>query len=285
VHYEVRGPATSQAGRVLFAQAAFWFDPDQASADLREDAERVAAAVGPHKKAFESIEGWENRHQFATGNYSVRLLDAERALGKPFEESEPILMEFAVGAVAENWPAYVRWVLEDVAWTWDAIVLISVEWSPMATRLGYSARENERIDLIRNFGLPLTLEEVTIEPSKMESPPELLIEFLRRVIAITVAIPGFVIGLGIALFVCAVAAPFTRYRAIRSLGLLAAVIHGSIFAVSAATLSLARYVVPIDPLILVAGVLIVHAISAAVRRAWSPRADALGPTPHEAGAA
>jgi hypothetical protein len=285
-HYEVRGPASSQAGRVLFAQAAFWFDPDQARADLREDAERVAAAVRPHKKAFKSIKGWANRHNFATNNYPVRLLAAERALGKPFEESEPILMEFAVGAMAENWPAYMRWVLEDVAWTWEATVLESAKWSPTTTRLSYRDRENERIDLIRNFELPLTLEEVTIEPSRMESPPELLIEFLRHMIAITVAIPGLVIGLGIALFACAIAAPFTRHRTIRGLGLLAAVIHGSIFAISAATLSIPRYVVPIDPLILVAGVLMAHAISAAVRHAWSPPADALGPTTsREAGAA
>jgi hypothetical protein len=88
-----------------------------------------------------------------------------------------------------------------------------------------------------------------------------------------------VIGLGAALFVCAVVAPFTRRNAIRGLGLLAVFVHFPIIAVSATTLSIPRYVVPIDPLVLVAGVLVAHAICMALRRSWSGRADAVGRGP------
>ena len=265
VHNELRGPgATSQMGRILFGQVAFLFDPLSVAPRYAEEAQAIAAVLAPHLDEMDAQPNWRDRHAFSTRDYAARLNAVDAALtagsAPEFRVREAMLLEFAVGTIARRPAAYLGWVIEDAAWSWQANVLTGVR-VPTATEFAsYNDRRAERVNSIEQYGLPLAVEQTTLEEARLNGPAAQVIDLGRRMISLVVGVPGVVPALGMLLLVTALAAPFVASATLRGLGFLGAIVHGAILLVSATSGFIPRYAIPTDPLVLVAGIIAIHAI-------------------------
>lgn len=263
VQNEVRGPdAATQTGRILLAQVGLRFDPRVARPEHRADAERIAAALAPHKAAFDTLSSWNDRHAFAVHDYADRLNAVDAALGAGPPRNAPLdgamLLELALDTIAARPVKYLRWVVEDVVWSWWTNVFASLA-RPPAIDLGwYADRPGERAELIRRFALPLTMQQVTLPEGRILAPAGRAVDLARRMLEAVAGVGLLVVGFGAFLLVAAIAAPFSSSLTLRGLGLLGAMVHGAIMVISATTAPIDRYVAPTDPLLLVAAVIALH---------------------------
>ena len=261
IHAQVRGPAAiSQTGRILFGQVALRFDPGTARDEYRADAERLAAAVAPFRTELEALPGWSDRHRFAVRNYPDRLEAVDAMLratpGRDPRYDARMLAGLALDSVVARPGAYLRWVLEDVVWSWRTNVCASLALPPAVALGWYADVPEERDRLIRRFSLPLTVEQVTIVEERVSSPAARAVDLLRRVLDAVFGFAPLLLLLGVALLIAVVVAPFSASPTVRALGLLGAMVHGAVTVISATTAPIDRYMAPTDPLLLVAAVLL-----------------------------
>lgn len=262
-HQRWRGPATlSQTGRILFGQVALRFDPQAVRPEYRADAERLAAAVAPYRTGFEALPEWTDRHAFASQNQPYRLNAVDAALAAdPTRDDRAdarMLLGIATDTILARPFAYLRWVLEDVAWSWHTNVCAMLR-TPPAVALGWYADDAEkRGRLIERFSMPVTAQQVTIADARALAPPARAVDLLRRALNAVFGLDALRIALAVLLLVALVAAPFAASATVRAIGLLAAMLFGAVGAVSATTSAIDRYMAPTDPLLFVAAVLIVH---------------------------
>lgn len=261
----VRGPGfPSQAGRVLFGQVAFLFDPARVSPEDRPIAEQIAEALAPHRAGLEAQPGWMARHAFSTDDYSQRLRDVDNVLRqdgtRDFAESEALLMGFARDTILQELPAYVTWVAEDVAWAWQTKVLYLVRSGPQNDLLAYSLHEANRAEIIDDFNLPFEANQVGLDERAAAGLAGEFIDLLRRCLALIFTSPGLVPLVGILFLVAALAAPFASSPVIRAVGLIGITVHLSVLMTSAVTLFIVRYALHTDPLVIVGLILMIHGV-------------------------
>lgn len=262
-HRQWRGPAAlSQTGRILFGVVALRLDPESVRPEYRADAERLAAAVAPYRREMESLPTWSERHEYASRNQPDRLTAADAALAsRPSRDpaaDAALLLGIAADTVTAHPAAYLRWVIEDVAWNWSTNVCAMLR-TPTAVALGwYADNPEERERLIARFSMPLTMEQVTIADARAGSVPARAVDLLRRVLDAVFGCAPLRLALAVLLLVAIVAAPFAASPTVRAIGLLGAMQYGAIGAISATTSAIDRYMAPTDPLLFVAAVLVVH---------------------------
>jgi hypothetical protein len=264
-HHLVRGPGPpSQAGRILFGQVAFLFDPADTAPEDRRVAEAIGESLAPHRAEFEAQGSWRDRHSFATNNYSQRVTDVDRILysgeNLSFVDGEAILMKFSRIAIQNNILLYAQWVAEDIIWAWLTKVLYSIRIGPENAFSEYSLTEADRSELIERFDLTLTEDQVSVDDRAASGPAGQFIDLVRRCLALVFTLPGLVPVLGVLLLVAAVVGPFSSSILLRTLGLIGATVHLSVAMTSAATLFLVRYALPTDPLVIVGLILMIHGV-------------------------
>lgn len=265
VHHAVRGPgAPSQAGRLIFGQVAFLFDPADASQDDRVIAGEIFNALAPHRSQFDAQAGWVSKHSFSVNNYSERVTDVDRVLYQrsnlKFFEGEAILIRLSINTIINNPLSYLKWVAEDVWWAWWTKILYSIRSGPQNGLADYSADEAGRRELIDRFSLAVTESQVSLDEDAAAGPAGQFIDLVRRCFALIFMLPGLVPALGAALLIAAFVGPFSSSILLRCLGLIGVTVHLSVAMTSAATLFLVRYALPTDPLVIAGLVLMIHGV-------------------------
>ena len=281
-HHLVRGPGPpSQAGRVLFGQVAFLFDPADTAPEDRRVAEEIGKSLAPHRSEFEAQGSWLDRHSFATNNYAQRVTDVDRILysleNLSFAEGEAILMKFSRIAIKNRLASYAQWVAEDILWVWSTKVLYSIRSGPENELSDYRLNEAGRRALIERFDLALTEDQVSVDNHAAAGPAGQFIDLVRRCFALVFTLPGLVPFLGVLLLVAAIVGPFSTSILLRTLGLIGATVHLSVAMTSAATLFLVRYALPTDPLVIVGLILMIHGLVVWFRRRRRDQLDGKRP--------
>jgi hypothetical protein len=274
IEHALRKPgAVSQTGRILFAQVGLRFEPEMASPERRADAELVAAAIAPDRAELDALTGWQERHAFWVDNYAQRMTHVDEALcrdpSRDASADAALLKQLALDTVAARPGAYLRWVIEDAAWSWRTNVLTSLS-RPTVVELGwYADLPDERVTLIRRFALPLTVDEVTLHEGRPLAPPFRAVDLSRRMLDAVLGASALVWAFGAFLLVAVVAAPFSSSLTLRGLGLLGAIVHGAVTLVSATTASIDRYAIPTDPVLLVAAIIALHGVQQRLALRWT----------------
>jgi len=261
----VRGPGfPSQAGRVLFGQVAFLFDPARVAPEDRPIAEGIAEALAPHRAGLDAQSGWMARHAFASADYPQRLVDVDLVLNRQgsrdFRANEALLMRLARDTIGQNFSAYLAWVAEDVAWVWRTKVLYMTRSASHIELAIYGQQAATRLARIERSDLPLTVEQVSIDERAATGPGAEVVNLIGRCLALIFTIPGLVPLLGALLLVAALAAPFVSSPLIRAVGLIGAIVHLSVAMTSAVTLFIERYALHTDPLVIVGLILMIHGV-------------------------
>lgn len=267
----VRGPGfPSQAGRVLFGQVAFLFDPARVAPEDRPIAEEIAEALAPHRAGLDAQSGWMARHAFASAGYPQRLADVDLVLNRQgsrdFQANEALLMRLARGTIGQNPSAYLAWVAEDVAWVWRTKVLYMTRSASHNELAIYGQQASSRLALIDRFDLPLTAEQVSLDERAATGLGAQVVTLIGRCLALIFTIPGLVPLIGALLLAAALAAPFVSSPLIRAVGLIGAIVHLSVAMTSAVTLFIERYALHTDPLVIVGLILMIHGLVAWFRQ-------------------
>lgn len=258
-----------QTGRILFAQVALHFEPASARPEHRADAARIAAALAPLQATFAALPTWSERHQFAVRSYPDRLSAVDGVLADEMARDPAAasreLVALTIDSIIARPGAIVRWVVEDVVWSWHTNVLTALA-LPSAVDLGwYADRPDERAALIKRFKLPLGEGDVTLTEGRVSTPAGRAVDLLRRTLDAVFGFRPLILSLGAVLLAAFVAAPFSASPTVRALGLLGALVHGATAMISATTAPIPRYVVPTDPLLLVAAVVALEGLRQSVR--------------------
>jgi hypothetical protein len=279
VNQYVRGTdQQSQLGRVLFAQVSLHFDPAYVEEADRELVQAVHQALRPFQSEYSRTDGWLGRYRYSMMTYNARVRAAEAAL-RPFlekgvgsnnfrfEQLDPPQLRFFFATVLHNPTGYLRSVTEQLygAWTEGIFPYRRTTFDYLQ---GEAAASEGRMQLLARYRLPLTPEQIQVDPAKAQSSIFAPIDQLDlgywafrdylfggwpMRVWITVVV-------GVITLFAIPAGLFVRSSHILALGYLGVIIHGSVVLVAMTTVFIARYALPVEPLMLAAALITGHGL-------------------------
>ncbi|MDB5579944.1 MAG: Pectate lyase [Bradyrhizobium sp.] len=280
----VRGStAQSQVGRILFPQVALIFEPTYAAPEDREMAEVIETALKPHQAKYRSATDLTSRFVFSYSNFNSWLSDSDAAVyarfvaidtaAKGTADSSTFFRRIEALYVRLFWRTlwndpvgYLRIVRDQMIGAWQGSILLyrapvlalikneenSGSWKPAA---------------LKTWGVSLGSGQITPDTKRLESWAGSIIEFLDKVLTRIQKERWLVYVAGLASLI---AIPLSlRSGASRhtiALGYCGALLHGSAFLTGTTTVFYYRYALPVDPVLLVAGVIAADAMVRAVAR-------------------
>ena len=274
INVSVRGNSTpSQMGRVLFPTVAFLFEPQFVTGPYRELVPTIEEALKPHREVYGNTSERAARVAYLTDDYNFRLLAMDMALDEKmavrekcgasgrrcwFELKEPVYLSLFISTIVNRPFGYANLVFEQIVEAWRTGILIASD--PFGSK--YLAEANDlptRLELIQKWGVPLADEEVRLRPDLLDGFAGQFVEmfdagyrFIReqRWLVYLIGIVTLM-AIPIAIFFCRDSIYWL------ALGYCGVVIHGSILLAAAVTVFIPRYAVPVDPMILVSGAIII----------------------------
>jgi hypothetical protein len=264
-NYGVRGnSAAAQTGRVLFPHVAFLFEPRFASEQNRRYADAVEQILAPRRAAHDKAKDRAARIFYAMQDYNSRLNAMDDGLDRVcFEETverctfatrEAVYWQFFLATVRHKTGEYVRMVAEGMIEAWrlrimDAHNSFVQEYTLQANNQAL------RMDIVRFFDLPVSAEDVTLTPTLAKEYPGKYLELLDSFRVFIRAQRWLIYLVGIVTLLAIPVSLFTQSPHWLALGYCGTIIHGAIILTSIATVFIPRYAVPIDPVVLLAGVI------------------------------
>ena len=266
----VRGqPGQSILGFALFPAIGHLFEPANAPADETGVAQAVYDALATYRTTM-AQSGLDARFR-ETRNFfnerSRRIRIAMRDARMSVRQMNDVLFRYCLSAIASKPAGYAEHILTQVygAWKWD--VLTNWGATPAWFKLLVNDVHASLLPVFKNIELPRSAAPVPLE--RFEVGPGRLVGFYDTGFKVLRSMRWAILAIGAFTFVAMFAA-LTVFRGSRhwlALGYLGVLIHGSLFLVAAATVVIPRYVLPVDPLLIVAGVLILDlAVGAALDR-------------------
>jgi hypothetical protein len=284
----IRGNSVpSQMGRVMFPTVAFLFEPQFATGPYQEFAPAIEKGLKEHREGYAKSPGWVEQVAFSLSDYNSRLAAMDAALdetclasGKTcsLELKERVYLNLFLSTVFSRPLDYATLVGEQMVEAWRIWIFAGYDHF-RNTYLQAASNAPLRLAQIQLLKLPMSGEETRLRPGLIDAFPGRLIEVFdegyrsirgqRWLIYLT----GFVtlIAIPIAMF-------FRRDSAYwLSLGYCGIMIHGSILLTTAVSVFLDRYAVPVDPVILVSGAIIIgRLVSWSLSKIGQLEASALG---------
>lgn len=300
----VRGTSSqSLTGTIVFPTVSHLFEPSYAAPEENEIAREVYAALQPHRESLAKLSGIEARYRHARDTFNTRAADIWgvlnkhiptaaldgtselRKLGKalPNQLTEVhkwmngIEFRFAQATIVNRPIGYVETVLTQAAGAWGWEVFTSWGTTPDWFASQVDALHAEAIATIQHNNLDVPLEAAAPAPQRFLSTTGRTLAIFDAGLALMLKGRDLFVGIGALAFAAIFATLAFRHRLTPqalALGYLGVLIHGAVFLIAAVTVVIPRYVLAIDPVVLVAGVLVVDMLIAAASVRLRPH----GPT-------
>ena len=265
VNLAIRGSAVqSQTGRVLFPHVAFLFEPQFVSSQHEKSALAVQEALKQRRTEYEASKDREARVFYSMNDYNRRIGAIEFALdgvcrsetGRACDEPvrEALLRDFFYRTITNRPASYCAMVLDILIEAWRGRIMDAWSGFYYDYRLEAAARPT-RLEQIRANQLPLTPEDITLSPRLTERWQGAVVAKLdsTRVFLHNHRWPLYLAGA--VSFLAMFVALFTRSGHWLALGYCGVIIHGGMIMTAAVTVFIPRYALPIDIVVLVAGVI------------------------------
>jgi len=285
INFFVRGNGSqSQVGRPLFPHVAFLFEPAFLPAEQREYAEAIDRAIAQRRIEYLAS---DNPVRYSANDFNRRLDAMDAAVqqvcksqtGKhcPFAVLDRLYVDAFLATVRRKPVAYLSMVTDVLMEAWSPSTML-VPGRRFNEEYRQTATDPAQAALLRSYRLPLTLEDITARLRPTPTFIERAVDFIDDWrIKLTLKSRWLIFLVGAASALAAVLAlVWSRFAALGYCGVL---IHGSMLLVAATTAFIPRYALPIDPILLIAGVLMADAVLvffrqkiAALRQASASRA-------------
>ena len=275
INVAVRGNASpSQVGRNLFPHVAFLFEPGLVTGPDREFAIVIDEALKPHRVNYDKATSRIERYIYSMNGFNSRLSATDKAVyaklasekktaaqdaGADFRRLESIYVRFFMDTIYNKPIGYLSLVRDQILGGWQLGVLL--DWGPFAQTYiaETSSKYRDGVDVIKNWKLPIREEALLPNTAALEGFPGQFIEFFEAQYKRIRAQRRLIYAIGaITLLAIPIAVLFgRRSRHWLALGYCGVIIHGSVLLTTAVTVFIPRYAIPVDPVILIAGVIIV----------------------------
>ncbi|MDB5578708.1 MAG: Pectate lyase [Bradyrhizobium sp.] len=286
LNFAIRGSTSqSQVGRILFPHVAFLFDPKLVTGADQEYATLVHEALERYRAEYQKSTTRSARFNFLLSNFNQRLLATDAAIGARLrsESSGPgsdedrrrylfrrindIYMSLFLSAVLNHPTEYLRLVAEQLLGAWQYSIMFDYGRFTQIYALTAVTDYQTHVNMIRDRKLPLGPEDVRPNTDLLEKFPGRFIDALdtayRNIRSQRWLV--YLIGL-VTLIAIPIGGLFRRQsRHWLALGYCGIMIHGSVLLIAAVTVFIPRYALPADPIILVAGVIMMDGVLAWVR--------------------
>jgi hypothetical protein len=274
----VRGTSSqSQVGRVLFPHIAFLFDPALAAGPDREFAAIVDEALQPHRTAYQKSTSLEERFRYSMNDYNSRLLATDQAIyakleaenklrpsdyAANFRRLESLYIRFFIITIYHKPIDYLRLVRDQIIGGWQTSILLDP--GPFAPTYLAAASDNyqDGAQLIKAWKLPLSEQALLPNSAALDTFPGHFVNFFETLYKRIRSQRWLIYTIGVVtLLAIPIAACFRRRsKHWMALGYCGVIIHGSILLTAAVTVFIPRYAWPVDPVIMVAGVIMLDGL-------------------------
>jgi hypothetical protein len=281
----VRGTLSqSQSGRLLFAHAAFLFDPSYASGPDQQYALAAEAALASHRKAYQMSKDEAGRFAFLMNDYNQKMTDLDTSL-RPLVTSEllarhdgsqissndvfhtldSVELRLFLDVIRNNPFGYIDFTLQHMVDAWQ----LSVFSRDNGWRQNYfpSFIENNAFYTASSVDGNFKRENVGIPSVRLYQFPAVFVGIFDATRQMLTGWRWLIYMIGVMTFVAIPIAIFFRrqYKRWLALGYCGVMIHGAMCLTAAVTVFIPRYTLPVDPIILIAGAIMVDGIVVWVR--------------------
>ena len=274
----VRGTTSpSQVGRILFPHVAFLFDPGFVTGPDREFATVVDEALKPHRAGYQKAASLSERFLYSMNDYNPRLLATDKAIYAKFEAEnrpgssddaanfrrlEDLYLRFFIRTIY-NKPIDYLLIIRDQILGGSEISLL-IDPGPFAHTYIADAVDNyqDGVQLIKAWKLPLSEQALLPNFAALDKFPGDFIDFFETFYKRIRSQRWLLYTIGVVtLFAMPIAVCFRRRsKHWLALGYCGVIIHGSMLLTAAVTVFIPRYALPVDPVILVACVIMVDGL-------------------------
>jgi hypothetical protein len=266
----VRGNNTpSQVGRVLFPTVAFLFESQFVTGPYQEFSPAIEEALKPHRDGYATLLDRAARVAYSANDYNSRLSAMDTALDKipatngrerSFKLRESLYLSFFVSTILNRPLEYANLVIDQMVEAWKTNILAAGYYGVF--RYAYLAEASNlpsRIEQIQQFRLPLTGQEVRLRSDLLDAFPGQFVETFNGGYQFIRAQRWLIYLTGLVTLIAIPIAIFLRRDSVYwlSLGYCGVVIHLSILLTAATSVFIDRYAVPVDPVILVSGAIMI----------------------------
>ncbi len=278
VNFGIRGnAAASQTGRILFPHVAFLFDPEFSSETNKKFAYAIERTIEARRAEYSRAQGRPARIHYSMFDYNSRTDAMDSALNQQcsletgtacsFEKIEAIYREFFFSTIQHRPMEYLQMVIDGLIEAWRNTI-IDAHYS---FTVGY-AMEAERhatlVEQINSVRLPLSADDIRLDSKLVNEVPGHLVDLID-------SIRGFLHGQRWLIYIVGIVTLFAMPIALRTkakhwlaLGYCGVIIHGSMLLTAAVTVFIPRYASPIDPIVLIAGLIMLDGVTTwAIRKA------------------
>jgi hypothetical protein len=265
INYGVRGNGSqSQVGRVLFPHVAFLFEAQFASDGNKEFAKIAEQTMESRLAKYRSSPDRAERVTYSINDYNSRLNAIDAAFDKycaqktgticSFQKREATYRDFFFSTVRHRPVEYAQLVADGLIEAWREMVTYG--WSNFSYNyLTEAADHDKRIEQIRYYGLPLSAHDIALRADLANDPSGAIVDSLDAVRVFITSQRWLVYLIGIVILLSIPIALLTKSPHWLALGYCGVLAHGSMLLTTAVTVFIPRYAMPIDPVILAAGVI------------------------------
>jgi hypothetical protein len=273
VNYGVRGSTSqSQVGRFVFPYVAFLFEPQFASGETREFGTIAAQTMATRLQTYRDLPDRASRVTYSMNDYGLRLDALDAAFDKhclsttgkvcSYHAKEGIFRALFIATVRHRPLEYAGLVADGLIEAWRTMILHQW-WGSFSYSYSLEAANHaDLVDKIRVDALPLTAEDIALRPQLTDELPGSVVGPLDTVRVFISQQRWLVYLIGIVTLLAMPIAPFAKSHHWLALGYCGVFIHGSMLLTAAVTEFIPRYSMPVDPMILIAGVIMVDGLFA-----------------------
>ena len=256
INAAVRGDGkASQAGRVLFARVAVLYHPSQSADPL---AAVVGAAIEPMQAEYRAMTDPLQRHGFQLNNYNRTIATVEEAarIAQPaitFPELEALQMRLFLDTTRARTVEVALLVIEHAVLSWHTNVLAN--FAASRTLAEVTADPQRAVGQIMTNRLPVDPADLITSPaigpvvSFFDNAADGLTKHETRWLAWSL---GAVLLLAIPTAIL-----FPQSQHLMALALCGTIVHGAVIFASMVTVFIPRYALPTDPVLMLAGIILV----------------------------
>ncbi|MFH1345631.1 MAG: hypothetical protein ABIL01_31160 [Pseudomonadota bacterium] len=285
----VRGSSSqSQVGRVLFPHVAFLLDPQAVTDENRIYAQAVYDAIAKSRAGYQSTKTRMAQFNFLLNDYNQRLLASDAAIHRQlilqprapepgqderaarFRRMNDIYLSLFLSTIAHEPLAYLRLVAEQLIGAWQYSILYDYGQFKQVHQLVADTGYQDRVQIVTSRNVPLTPQDVRLNPEAMESFPGYVIQTLDTAYRNIRTQRPVIYLIGLVTLIAIPVGGLLRRQSWHwmALGYCGVMIHGSMLLTAATTVFIPRYALPVDPVILLAGAIMADGILVWATRMW-----------------
>jgi hypothetical protein len=291
INYVVRGTnSQSQVGRILFPQIAYIFKPAYAGTDDRTIAAEIDSAIKPYRDAYQRSSSMDERRRYFLDNFNWLLTYADQASYKRFSEIDraangttdpatyfarldPLYVRLFLRTIAADPLGFLGIIRDQIIGGWRDNVMY-YRGDLLSTYLADAKGNINLEERIATESVRIAGASLTPDVSRLESWSGYVVAFFEKIYRRLSVERMLLYFVGLASLV---AIPISLIRPcphIAALAYCGVILHGSLFLTATVTVLIPRYAMPTDPILALAGVILLDGLAKSVAvkeisRRWS----------------